>query len=103
VRRYGSIENALESEPSLVTQFRKHTGLYVYRKEFLLEFARWPVSMLERTESLEQLRALEHGAIIKVVRSAESSVGVDTIEDLELVRKIIANSSQPSPVADARV
>lgn len=86
VRRHGSIKAALESEPELLSQFRKHTGLYVYRREFLLEFAKWPQSPLERAESLEQLRALEHGAGIIVVQSDAESIGVDTMEDLERVR-----------------
>jgi 3-deoxy-manno-octulosonate cytidylyltransferase (CMP-KDO synthetase) len=86
VRQYGSLENALENEPSLVGGFRKHTGLYVYRRDVLLAFTTWPQSELERTESLEQLRALEHGVTIKAVRATGTSVGVDTMEDLERVR-----------------
>jgi 3-deoxy-manno-octulosonate cytidylyltransferase (CMP-KDO synthetase) len=88
VRRYGSLETALSNEPSLLSSFRKHTGLYVYRRDVLLEFARWPQSELERLESLEQLRALEHGVKIKVIKASTSSIGVDTMEDLERVRKI---------------
>ena len=90
VRRHGSLEAALESEPSLLAAFRKHTGLYVYRRAFLLEYARWPQSALERAESLEQLRMLEHGARIRVVEADEPSIGVDTLEDLERVRAMFA-------------
>ncbi|MGI9107077.1 MAG: 3-deoxy-manno-octulosonate cytidylyltransferase [Pyrinomonadaceae bacterium] len=86
VRRHGSLETALAAEPALLCGFRKHTGLYVYRRAFLLEYARWPASLLERAESLEQLRMLEHGAKIRVVETNESSIGVDTAEDLERVR-----------------
>jgi 3-deoxy-manno-octulosonate cytidylyltransferase (CMP-KDO synthetase) len=93
VRRNGSIKAALENESSLPGQFRKHTGLYVYRREFLLEFASWPQSPLERAESLEQLRALEHGARIIVVPSNETSIGVDTLEDLERVRLEVRRTS----------
>ena len=89
VRRHGSIDQALQNEADLLTTFRKHTGLYVYRRDFLLEFATWPQSPLERAESLEQLRALEHGAVIKVIQASTSSIGVDTVEDLERVRTII--------------
>ena len=47
----------------------KHIGLYVYRREFLLTFAGLPPTPLERAESLEQLRALEHGYRIKTVET----------------------------------
>jgi 3-deoxy-manno-octulosonate cytidylyltransferase (CMP-KDO synthetase) len=93
VRRHGSIERALVNDPVLLAEFRKHTGLYVYRREFLLEFARWPQSALEQTESLEQLRAVSHGIKIKVSEACAPSIGVDTIEDLERVRAIVGKSS----------
>ncbi|HEY3027538.1 MAG TPA: 3-deoxy-manno-octulosonate cytidylyltransferase [Pyrinomonadaceae bacterium] len=89
VRRHGSLEAALENEEDLLACFRKHTGLYVYRRDFLLKYTSWPQSALERAEGLEQLRALEHGATIKVVAAASRSIGVDTIEDLERVRAIM--------------
>ena len=88
VRRHGSLENALHSDPSLLLHFRKHTGLYAYRRKFLLEYTRWPPSQLERAEALEQLRALERGVKIKVLEADEASIGVDTPEDLERVREI---------------
>jgi 3-deoxy-manno-octulosonate cytidylyltransferase (CMP-KDO synthetase) len=87
-RRLGSLVAALEAEPALLARFRKHTGLYVYRREFLSEFARLPQSHLERLESLEQLRILETGARIRVVEVEESSIGVDTEADLARVREI---------------
>ena len=89
VQRHGTLAAALTSEPQLVRLFRKHTGLYVYRRGFLLEYANWPPSALERTEALEQLRALERGAIIRVIETSEPSIGVDTAEDLERVRAIM--------------
>jgi len=92
VRRYGSIEAAILEEPGLLTNFRKHTGLYVYRRDVLLEFAQWPQSELERQESLEQLRALEHGVKIKVIKASANSIGVDTVEDLERVRRLVSSS-----------
>jgi 3-deoxy-manno-octulosonate cytidylyltransferase (CMP-KDO synthetase) len=100
-RRYGSIEAALEKEPELLALFRKHTGLYVYRRDFLLEFARWPQSTLEQAESLEQLRALERGVQIKVVRSTAPSIGVDTLEDLERVRNEFSNLGPSLPVSQS--
>ena len=69
--------------------FKKHTGLYVYRRDFLLAFARWPQSENERKESLEQLRALDRGVKIKVVEAVSPSIGVDTMEDLEKVRALV--------------
>lgn len=88
-RQHGSIEAALRNEPALLFSFRKHTGLYVYRREFLLEFAGWPQTATEKAESLEQLRALEHGVTIKVVEATAPSIGVDTKEDLERVRAMM--------------
>ena len=93
VRKYGTLVAALEIEPALLATFRKHTGLYVYRRSFLLEYTRWPQSTLERAEALEQLRALERGVKIKVIEAHSPSIGVDTEQDLERVRKIV-NSEQ---------
>ena len=64
----------------------KHLGLYVYRKDFLLAFSKWPQTPLEKMEKLEQLRVLENGYRIKVVESRYDSTGVDTPEDLEKLR-----------------
>jgi 3-deoxy-manno-octulosonate cytidylyltransferase (CMP-KDO synthetase) len=85
-KRHGSPETALEQEPELFKLFRKHTGLYVYRRDVLLEFTKWPPTPLERIEALEQLRALAHGVKIKVVEACTASTGVDTLADLEKVR-----------------
>lgn len=86
VREHGTLRRALEQNPALIKKFRKHTGLYAYRRAALLEFTSWPQSELERLESLEQLRAMERGIIIKVIEVDEPSIGVDTQEDLERVR-----------------
>jgi 3-deoxy-manno-octulosonate cytidylyltransferase (CMP-KDO synthetase) len=94
VSRHGSIEAALEREPALLSTFRKHTGLYAYRREFLLKFTSWPQSEAERAESLEQLRALERGVKIRVVEAKSRSIGVDTIEDLERVRALVESSAK---------
>jgi len=98
VREHGTIENALVREPSLLTTFRKHTGLYVYRRDVLLQFTKWPPSELELQESLEQLRAVEHGVQILAIEADAPSIGVDTQEDLERVRKIV-----PVPSPEFRV
>jgi 3-deoxy-manno-octulosonate cytidylyltransferase (CMP-KDO synthetase) len=65
----------------------KHLGLYAYRREFLLRLAALPQTALERAESLEQLRALEHGHRIRAVETQYDSIGVDTPEDLDGVRE----------------
>lgn len=92
VREHGTLENALLQEPLLLRSFRKHAGLYVYRREVLMQFTKWRQSELELQESLEQLRALEHGVEILAIEASTPSIGVDTPEDLELVRKIVSSS-----------
>lgn len=88
--RYGNDPNkAIEAEPELFSIFRKHTGLYVYRREYLLEFTKLPPTRLEQIEMLEQLRALENGAKIKVIEAVGKSIGVDTVEDLRAVERML--------------
>ncbi len=66
-----------------------------YRRDFLLTLAALPRTPLERIESLEQLRALEHGYRIRVVETSYTSVSVDTPEDLERVRRLAADGLLP--------
>jgi 3-deoxy-manno-octulosonate cytidylyltransferase (CMP-KDO synthetase) len=66
-----------------------HVGLYVYRRACLLRLASLPPTDLERAEALEQLRALEHGIRIKAIETSHASIGVDTPEDLERVRRLV--------------
>lgn len=63
--------------------FYKHIGLYGYRRETLLQLADLPSGKLERTESLEQLRWLEHGYAIGIAETELETAGIDTPEDLE--------------------
>ncbi|AMR31755.1 hypothetical protein A0256_10140 [Mucilaginibacter sp. PAMC 26640] len=72
--------------------YKKHMGVYAYRADFLPEFVRLPVSFLEGSEKLEQLRALENGYKIKMIEVAGFEKGIDTPEDLELARKKLANN-----------
>ena len=70
----------------------EHVGLYVYRKDFLLEISKMPQTTLEKIEMLEQLRVLEQGYRIKVIETRcdrISGISVDTPEDLDKVEKII--------------
>jgi 3-deoxy-manno-octulosonate cytidylyltransferase (CMP-KDO synthetase) len=94
VQSHGSLENALHAKPELLKSFFKHTGLYVYRREFLLEYAKMAPTFLEQSEALEQLRVLENGFRIKVVEVAHRSIGIDTPEDLEAVRSKTVRGSQ---------
>jgi 3-deoxy-manno-octulosonate cytidylyltransferase (CMP-KDO synthetase) len=71
----------------------KHIGLYAYRRDFLLTFARLAPTPLERAEKLEQLRALERGFRLKVAETAAPGVEVDTPADLERARTIAASSA----------
>ena len=90
--KHGGPDKALHDEPELLSIFRKHTGLYAYRREFLLKFTAMPQTRLERIEMLEQLRALENGAKIRVVKVDEPSIGVDTVEDLRSVRTMLSRT-----------
>lgn len=66
----------------------KHIGIYAYRRDFLLHYARLAPTPLEKAESLEQLRALENGYGIRVLETASRFIGVDTPEDLALVNRL---------------
>jgi 3-deoxy-manno-octulosonate cytidylyltransferase (CMP-KDO synthetase) len=90
VLEHGSVKSALRAQPELLKAFKKHTGLYAYRREFLLKYSALPPTPLEQSEMLEQLRALDHGYKIKVVAVAHRSIGVDTPEDLELVQRLFS-------------
>ena len=71
--------------------WRRHVGIYAYRAGFLQTFVAWPACELERIESLEQLRALWHGAGVHVEEARETSgPGIDTEEDLASVRALLA-------------
>jgi 3-deoxy-manno-octulosonate cytidylyltransferase (CMP-KDO synthetase) len=78
-----------------VASVLRHVGLYVYRRDFLLTLASLARTPLERIESLEQLRALEHGYRIRVVETPYTSVSVDTPEDLERVRRLASDGLLP--------
>lgn len=73
----------------------KHVGIYAYRRAFLLQYAKMAPTPLEQAESLEQLRVLENGYPIRVIRTAHRFVGVDTPEDLARVNAIYRDLGIP--------
>lgn len=88
-----ALEASLRRDPALLSNYRKHSGLYAYRRSFLQQFARMEPSPLEKLEALEQLRALENGITIRVVRVAHRSMGVDTEQDYERVKRMIEENA----------
>ena len=83
------LEDAVSAQPDILQNYYKHTGLYVYRRKFLLKFAKLAQTDLERQEALEQLRALQNGYKIKVVTVSHRSIGIDTAQDFERARGIL--------------
>jgi 3-deoxy-manno-octulosonate cytidylyltransferase (CMP-KDO synthetase) len=76
----------------------EHIGIYAYRKEFLLKYVELPGTPLSATESLEQLKVLENGYRIRVVRTAHpyNALSVDTQEDLDEVVRIMGERAARS-------
>ena len=68
---------------------RRHLGIYGYRRDLLLDFVQWPPTPLEKSESLEQLRALENGVRIQVIETTDESPGVDTREQAAALEAIL--------------
>jgi len=77
--------------------FLRHQGIYGFRRETLLQFVRWKPSPLERSESLEQLRALENGVKVHVLVTATGSPGIDTPEDAAALEQKLARAKQRMP------
>lgn len=69
--------------------FLKHLGIYAYKKEVLAEITRLPQSSLEKAESLEQLRWLQNGYVIKVGTTDLETIGIDTPDDLIRAEKVL--------------
>lgn len=81
--RDSKAEETLEKQ-----QFYSHIGLYAFSREILEEVVKLPSTALEQAESLEQLRWMEHGIPIRTAVTQLRSIGVDTPEDLEHIRKL---------------
>ena len=73
--------------------FYLHSGIYGFQRDFLLQFARMPVSRLERLEKLEQLRVLENGRSIKMIEAAYPALRVDTPQDIIRVEELLKQSA----------
>jgi len=80
-----------------------HLGIYGYRRKFLLEFVKWKPTPLEQAEKLEQLRALEMGAKIRLIETAHRSIGVDTPEDLAAAEREISSPRSRVSASPRRV
>ena len=91
------VRDEQESSRWLKTRtFYKHIGLYVFRKDFLLGYAKMPESSLEQSEKLEQLRILENGFKIKVGFTEYDSIPIDTLADADRVIAILKNQLNPN-------
>ena len=76
-------------EENVGVRYMKHIGIYAFRKQALLDFAKLPMLFLEASEKLEQLRYLEYGKRIKMIETSHASIGIDTPEDLEKARRLV--------------
>ena len=76
----------------------KHLGIYGYQRAALLGFACLPPTPLERAESLEQLRALENGIPIRVLRARHGSLSVDTLADAQRVERALSDAARADPM-----
>lgn len=76
-----------------MNNYYKHVGIYGYKRDFVMEYAKMPSTPLELSESLEQLRVLENGYKIKVLETPYKIIGVDTQEELERVREHITKNN----------
>lgn len=88
------VRDADKNEWQTKHTFYKHIGMYAFKPQTLIEFASLQQTTLELAESLEQNRWLENGKKIKVEITESESIGIDTLEDLEKVRKIIASKTK---------
>ena len=78
-----------QRDVELNTDYFLHVGVYAYRKKVLINFTKWPQSVLEKTEKLEQLRYLENGIKIKMAKTDYINIAIDTPEDFEKARYLI--------------
>jgi 3-deoxy-manno-octulosonate cytidylyltransferase (CMP-KDO synthetase) len=67
----------------------QHLGVYIFRRDFLLDYVKWEPTLLETAEKLEQLRILSHGFSLKVIKSNSASFGVDSPDDIVRVAEML--------------
>ena len=84
-------------DASETPKYFRHQGIYGYKRDLLLRFVRWKTSPLERAEALEQLRALENGVRIKVVMTGSGSPGVDTLENVRMIERLLVSTAKRFP------
>ncbi|MFZ7216354.1 3-deoxy-manno-octulosonate cytidylyltransferase [Avibacterium avium] len=89
--QFAGLSDEQKTQLVLQSQYLRHIGIYAYRAGFIKQYVQWQPSALENIESLEQLRVLWYGEKIHIDLAKEvPAVGVDTPEDLEKVRAILA-------------
>lgn len=84
-----SVKELVSYKNDLIHYYKKHIGIYAYKREFLLQYAQMKPTQLEKIERLEQLRAIEHRVRIKVLETDYPSIGIDTEQDLKRVQSLI--------------
>lgn len=75
-----------QRDKTMPTVYYEHVGVYAFRKAALLSFTKWPPSLIEQVEKLEQLRYLDNGIHIKMVETDFNGIKIDVPEDLEKAR-----------------
>ena len=86
---HGHFSEAIKKKPHLLKNYWKHQGIYAYRKKTLMKSGSLSPSPLEKIEGLEQLRFLEAGMKIKVIKSKYKTIGVDVPQDLRKVKAFL--------------
>jgi len=77
-------------DKNVATKYFQHIGVYAFRKQALMDFYSFSVGILENSEKLEQLRYLEYGKKIRMIKTSHIGIGIDTPEDLEMARKLFS-------------
>lgn len=76
------------SRENTKADYYQHIGIYAFRKEALMKFSKLPIGILEKTEKLENLRFISNGMKVKMILTAQKSIGIDTPQDLEKAREL---------------
>jgi 3-deoxy-manno-octulosonate cytidylyltransferase (CMP-KDO synthetase) len=89
-----TVKELVSYKNDLIHNYKKHIGIYAYRREFLLQYAQMKPTKLEQIERLEQLRAIEHRVRIKVLETDYPLIGIDTERDLKRVKSLIMSKPE---------